>query len=230
MSVLLPLTWLASNVNSSVHRSNQNCFIPCMDSLLNAPSLCDFVQVLKILDVCSSLISMVLKVSTSSHHASSPVKLSSLSLQASWCAWTFSQMPWNASTMLRSVGNARSSSDPALKSLCASWPSWWSTVRGLVVRKQEIWEPLLKMLSWKDTYCLTSKMVIVFMLWNGFLWGSLISPLFLSRLHWRVWDYRRPQSRENCRQSQWQAEQGERCISCYQCDSHVVLKLCCSIF
>lgn len=54
----------------------------------------------------------------------------SVSLQASWCAWTFSRMLWNASTMLRSVGNARSSSGHAPRSLCASWPSWWSTVSG----------------------------------------------------------------------------------------------------
>lgn len=65
------------------------------------------------------------------------IKLSFLCLQASWCAWTFSQMPWNASTMLRSVGNARSSSDPAPRSLCASWPSWWSTVSGLPAWKYE---------------------------------------------------------------------------------------------
>lgn len=49
-------------------------------------------------------------------------------MQASWCAWTFSQMLLKASTMLRSVGNARSSSGPAPRLLCASSLSWWSTV------------------------------------------------------------------------------------------------------
>lgn len=55
------------------------------------------------------------------------------------------------------------------------------------------------------------------------------STVPLSRLHWRVWDHRRPQSRENCRQSQWQAEQGEmhriktkaQCVS-YPCNCRVL--------
>lgn len=48
-------------------------------------------------------------------------------------------------------------------------------------------------------------------------WGIWIWALYLvlipclpclPRLHWWVWDHRRPQSWENCRQSHWQAEQG----------------------
>lgn len=87
-----------------------------------------------------------------------PLELWSISPQASWCAWTFSRMPWNASTMLRSVGNARSSSDPAPRSLCASWPSWWSTVGWLAVWNwgiQGCWSWNVSADCSRDAWCLT---------------------------------------------------------------------------
>lgn len=111
------------------------------------------------------------------HCASASIELSSVSLQASWCAWTFSRMPWKASTMLRSVGNARSSSDPAPRSLCASWPSWWSTVCGHGRPRTINLRASLKDAVVKRDF--RTRMVMMSLLWNGFLRGSLTSRLTL---------------------------------------------------
>lgn len=62
---------------------------------------------------------------------------------------------------------------------------------GLVCALHQIWACLFN----------NSKEVEIICLMNVFVCTS--------RLHWWVWDHRRPQSRENCRQSHRQAEQGK---------------------